>query len=80
MNLDLGTLSSASTGRGTSSGPATLPAITLRAMSVQGITIPEGTAQEWTFLFAGDIMYCVPILLAWVLSMAPKSLRQPTGK
>lgn len=54
---------------------------TLPGMSVTMISrmlVPEGTAQEWTFLFASDLLYAVPILFAWILSFAPNPARRPT--
>ena len=46
------------------------------ALAITRLFVPEGTTQQWSFLFASDLLFAVPILLAWVLSFAPNLARK----
>jgi hypothetical protein len=42
--------------------------------SINRLTLQEGTAEQWQLLFAGDALFCAPVLLVWLLYLLrPKS-------
>jgi len=59
---------------GLQSALSTLPGVS--AITISRMLVPEGTAQQWSFLFASDILFSIPILFAWFLSFAPRRAPQ----
>ena len=59
-----------------SQGPLSIQVHT--AQGISRIVFAEGTGPQWQNLFAGDILFSAPILMAWFLSrfLRPK---QPTA-
>lgn len=60
-----------------SSLPAATSHSSIHAESVTRFVVREGTAPEWKLLVAGDFLFCVPGLFAWLLSAAGAKSKKP---
>ncbi len=48
----------------------TLPGPMIHGETISRLNVREGTPEQWQLLFAGDLLFSAPILLAWILRRA----------